>query len=36
VSVNQQEATATVNQTACNSINNPLFQCPSYMVYVEP
>jgi len=36
VSVNQQEAVATVNQTACNSINNPLFQCPSYMVYVEP
>ena len=36
VSVNQQEAAATVNQTACTQNTNPLFQCPSYMVYVEP
>ena len=36
VSVNQQEAAATVNQTLCDNNNKPLFQCPSYMVYVEP
>jgi len=36
VSVNQQEAAATANPTLCNNINDPLFQCPSYMVYVEP
>ena len=36
VSINKQEAAATVNQTACTQNTNPLFQCPSYMVYVEP
>ena len=36
VSINKQEAAATVNQTACNNNNNPLFQCPTYMIYVEP
>ena len=36
VSNNKQEAAATVNQTACTQNTNPLFQCPSYMVYVEP
>jgi len=36
VSINKEEAAATVNQTACTQNTNPLFQCPSYMVYVEP
>jgi len=36
VSINKQEAAATVNQTACTQNTNPLFQCPTYMLYVEP
>jgi type IV pilus assembly protein PilV len=33
VSINQQSVTA---QSACTQNTNPLFQCPSYMLYVEP
>jgi type IV pilus assembly protein PilV len=40
VSINQQEAAATVNQgnpTTCSQSANPtLFECPSYMLFVQP